>query len=265
MCSAGRQQLTSRKWRALRGKRWALPRVRLICSTRSITALSICLVDEFQDTSRAQYELVKALTEQWSEGDNRSLFLVGDPMQSIYRFREAEIALFLRCWHEKQLGSVRLEQVALKTNFRSTPELIGWVQHTIGPIMAEEDPRLGRSIVSSVYSESKAAWHWSASCAADRRFWRAEAAEIVRVIKDAPAETCIAILVVPARTSPLFASFAQGSYWYKAIEIEALKEQQHVMDVLSLTRACCIGRSCRLGSRACGLPGAVLRWLTWRR
>jgi ATP-dependent helicase/nuclease subunit A len=62
------------------------------------------LVDEFQDTSRAQYDLVKALTEQWSEGDNRSLFLVGDPMQSIYRFREAEIALFLRCWHERRLG-----------------------------------------------------------------------------------------------------------------------------------------------------------------
>ena len=101
------------------------------------------LVDEFQDTSRAQYDLVKALTEQWSDGDNRSLFLVGDPMQSIYRFREAEIELFLRCWHEKQLGAVRLEQVQLKTNFRSTPALINWVKETIGPTMLEETPKVG--------------------------------------------------------------------------------------------------------------------------
>ena len=56
------------------------------------------LVDEFQDTSRAQYELLDALTGQWSDGDGRTLFLVGDPMQSILRFREAEVGLFLRCW-----------------------------------------------------------------------------------------------------------------------------------------------------------------------
>jgi ATP-dependent exoDNAse (exonuclease V) beta subunit len=110
------------------------------------------LVDEFQDTSRAQYDLVKALTEQWSEGDNRSLFLVGDPMQSIYRFREAEIGLFLRCWHDERLGDVRLQQVNLKTNFRSTPELIEWVQTNIGPTMPEENPRLG----AVKFRESKA-------------------------------------------------------------------------------------------------------------
>jgi len=52
------------------------------------------LVDEFQDTSRSQYELVKALTEQWSLNDDHTLFLVGDPMQSIYRFREADVRYF---------------------------------------------------------------------------------------------------------------------------------------------------------------------------
>ena len=49
------------------------------------------LVDEFQDTSHSQYELLVRLTSGWEPGDGRTLFVVGDPMQSIYRFREAEV------------------------------------------------------------------------------------------------------------------------------------------------------------------------------
>ena len=53
------------------------------------------LVDEYQDTSRRQLELLRALTRGWEPGDGRSLFIVGDPMQSIYLFRDAEVGLFL--------------------------------------------------------------------------------------------------------------------------------------------------------------------------
>ncbi|HMF79543.1 MAG TPA: UvrD-helicase domain-containing protein, partial [Bryobacteraceae bacterium] len=101
------------------------------------------LVDEFQDTSRAQYKLLRALTEQWSDGGGHTLFLVGDPMQSIYRFREAEVALFLQCWESEQLGSVRLKPLRLTSNFRSTPELVEWVREKVSPVMAEDNPRLG--------------------------------------------------------------------------------------------------------------------------
>ena len=52
------------------------------------------LVDEFQDTSRDQYDLLRTLTQDWSSGDGRTLFLVGDPMQSIYGFRNAEVGRF---------------------------------------------------------------------------------------------------------------------------------------------------------------------------
>ena len=72
--------------------------------------LSHVLVDEFQDTSRSQWQLLAALTAGWTPGDGRTVFAVGDPMQSIYRFREADVGLFLRAWREG-LPNVRFERL----------------------------------------------------------------------------------------------------------------------------------------------------------
>ncbi len=52
------------------------------------------LIDEFQDTSYAQLSLIQKLLESWQEGDGKTIFLVGDPMQSIYRFRESQVGIF---------------------------------------------------------------------------------------------------------------------------------------------------------------------------
>ena len=63
-------------------------------------------MDEFQDTSFKQIELLEALTAGWMQGDARTLFCVGDPMQSVYRFRQAEVGLFLRT-RDHGLQSIR--------------------------------------------------------------------------------------------------------------------------------------------------------------
>ncbi len=81
------------------------------------------LVDEMQDTSSAQYDLLTALTRTW-DGSSQTLFLVGDPKQSIYLFRQARVERFLRTAREGSLGDVPLQSLQLTANFRSRPAVI---------------------------------------------------------------------------------------------------------------------------------------------
>src|SRR5690606_32830729 len=83
------------------------------------------LVDEMQDTSLAQYRLLEKLVAGWQPGDGRTLFCVGDPMQSIYRFRDAEVGQFLLA-RTRGIGPVELESLVLTRNFRSSPALVHW-------------------------------------------------------------------------------------------------------------------------------------------
>jgi len=86
------------------------------------------LVDEFQDTSLLQMRLLQCLTDGWQagEGIHRSLFMVGDPMQSIYRFRKAEVGLFLNA-ASNEAGLPPVEALQLERNFRSSPAIVDWV------------------------------------------------------------------------------------------------------------------------------------------
>jgi ATP-dependent helicase/nuclease subunit A len=102
------------------------------------------LVDEFQDTSDNQMELLCRLLSGWTPGDGRTLTVVGDPKQSIYGWRQARLHLFLEsregltCEGRRTLP---LTPLSLTTNFRATPALITWVNEVFGrTVMA--DPEL---------------------------------------------------------------------------------------------------------------------------
>ncbi|MEM9620395.1 MAG: UvrD-helicase domain-containing protein [Pseudomonadota bacterium] len=86
------------------------------------------LIDEFQDTSRSQAEFFGKLIEEWSSEQGNTVFLVGDPMQSIYRFRDADVAIFTET-QQRGLGGVPLERVALSANFRSAAPLVHWCNY----------------------------------------------------------------------------------------------------------------------------------------
>jgi ATP-dependent exoDNAse (exonuclease V) beta subunit len=101
------------------------------------------LVDEFQDTSRRQHQLLSSLIAAWPERPGRTCFVVGDPMQSIYFFRDADAELFPRV---KALGletphdeSLLFGFVSLKTNFRTAPALVERLNQDFAQIFATDD------------------------------------------------------------------------------------------------------------------------------
>ena len=95
------------------------------------------LIDEFQDTSVTQFELVRRLIAGWVEGEQKSIFLVGDPMQSIYRFRQSEVGLFRQVADAGFIGNMRIELLSLSVNFRSQGSLVNWVNKIIPLIVRE--------------------------------------------------------------------------------------------------------------------------------
>ncbi|MDQ6965430.1 MAG: UvrD-helicase domain-containing protein, partial [Mariprofundaceae bacterium] len=113
------------------------------------------LVDEFQDTSMLQMRLMRSLTEGWQEGDgsHRTLFMVGDPMQSIYRFRKAEVGLFLLTALNRA-GLPWVEPLHLVRNFRSSPDIVGWVNRAFSRIFPDQPDILMAAVG---YAESEAA------------------------------------------------------------------------------------------------------------
>ncbi|MEZ5499659.1 MAG: UvrD-helicase domain-containing protein [Steroidobacteraceae bacterium] len=81
------------------------------------------LIDECQDLSPEQLQLIENLVIDWQPGDGRTLFIVGDPAQSIYQFRDADVGLFLRL-RTQPIAHLRLRHLQLHCNFRSRPALI---------------------------------------------------------------------------------------------------------------------------------------------
>ena len=81
-------------------------------------SLKHILIDEFQDTSAIQMQLIALLLEGWEPDDGRTIFLVGDAMQSMYSFRNANVGLFLKV-QQHSIGHIEIEPLTLATNFRS--------------------------------------------------------------------------------------------------------------------------------------------------
>ncbi|HEY5673052.1 MAG TPA: UvrD-helicase domain-containing protein, partial [Malonomonas sp.] len=202
------------------------------------------LVDEFQDTSWLQYQLLQTLTAGWQAGDGRTLFLVGDPMQSIYRFREAEVGLFLRSFNG-QLGESgpQLQPLQLQCNFRSQQGIVDWVNQSFAAIFpAQVDEASGAVPLSHA-----AAVHPmlnGPACQLHPFGGRDDSAEAQAVVDLIAAERgkdskqSIAVLVRSRTHLPeILRLLRQQDIPYQAQDIDLLGEQQVALDILALTRA----------------------------
>lgn len=103
--------------------------------------ISHILVDEFQDTSRSQFRLLLQLMKEWESSSGNTFFAVGDPMQSIYGFRNAELSLYQRIYRDgiEELPQLEINAERLEVNFRSTPTVIAAVNSVFKEVFGAKD------------------------------------------------------------------------------------------------------------------------------
>lgn len=205
------------------------------------------LVDEFQDTSHGQIELLKRLTAGWTVNDGKTLFLVGDPMQSIYRFREADVSLFLQVTGNATTGvfdNIDIEPLRLTENFRSSKGLVEWFNATFDASFPSQNDVLSGAIRYASATSSKSAG------ALENQYYLAhnkkqEAELVVTAVKRAitalPNEKDKVAILVRSRThlESLLPELNAAGIEFAGVDIQPLRELQAVIDVLALCKALC--------------------------
>jgi ATP-dependent helicase/nuclease subunit A len=209
------------------------------------------LVDEFQDTSPSQVELLKQLTLGWQQNDARTLFCVGDPMQSIYRFRKANVGLFISAAADG-IGDIQLKKLQLYRNNRSCPAVVDWINATFASIFpAHDDDAQGaigyRPFIATKPAENGAGVEIHAIIkqtnesaeSASRR----EADAIISIIQREQTTNPNKKIAVLVRSKKHLAALVtklrreHTNIPFQAVEIEALQGRQIVQDLLALTHA----------------------------
>ena len=219
------------------------------------------LVDEMQDTSRAQYRMLEALTGGWEPGDGRTLFCVGDPMQSIYRFRNAEVAQFLLA-QRAGIGGVELERLVLRRNFRSGRFLVHWFNTVFEQVLpAADDP--ARGAVS--YAEAVPALDSEGDCrihplfAAEPAHEAEQGCRIIRETLEAnPGDDMVVLVRGRTQLAALLARLRDAGIDYQAVDIDRLTDLPEIIDVLALTRA-----MVHPGDRLAWLALLRAPWIGW--
>lgn len=200
------------------------------------------LIDEFQDTSISQFELVSRLIAGWESEDGRSVMVVGDPMQSIYRFREAEVGLFLRA-RTAGIGNIALHPVSLSSNFRSQHGIVNWVNDTFARVMPQHE---NISLGAVSHKKSIPTRGFLADPAVSiHPFFNddhvGEAEKVVDIVAQArrgnPCATIAILVRNRGHLGEILPRLKKAGMRYSALEIDGLGSRPVVQDLMALTRA----------------------------
>lgn len=208
------------------------------------------LVDEFQDTSITQFRLLEALTAGWQEQDGRTIFLVGDPMQSIYRFRQAEVGLFLAA-KKSGLQQIKLESLTLTTNFRASAELVNWLNKIFIDVFPKvEDISSGAiSFTPCTTLEDREELETLSSRGSTRIYphilqkqtGETSAQKIIATIQSlraqAPDETIAILVRSRSHLIEIIPALKAAGLKFKGVELDRLAECSIIQDLFALTRA----------------------------
>ncbi|MGB6691397.1 MAG: UvrD-helicase domain-containing protein, partial [Terracidiphilus sp.] len=229
------------------------------------------LVDEFQDTSRRQHELLRRLVAAWPEREGRTCFVVGDPMQSIYFFRDADAELFPRV---RNLGleipgaePLLFDFVPLRANFRTAPSLVARLNNAFERIFRAPDgsgiafspaeaardrsaatvPHLALHLEFAPQStrDANSKDDTASQIEAARETQITEVVDLVRSHlsqieeKRARGEKFRIAILGRARSAlaPIAAGLREAGIPFRAVDLEQLADRPEVIDALSLARA----------------------------
>ncbi len=206
------------------------------------------LVDEFQDTSSPQLELLRKLTVGWQPDDGRTLFLVGDAMQSCYSFRDANVGIFLNV-REHGLGDIALKPVNLTVNFRSDSAIVNWCNQVFSTVFPSDNEintgavKYQQAIAfNNTENNNNNAINSYLFVSEEKVTHRIdEAHKVVQIIKAAQNKDStqnIAILVRKRSQVKIISQVLQEQgIIYRATDINRLNTDMSIIDLRSLTRA----------------------------
>lgn len=199
------------------------------------------LLDEFQDTSRLQFDLLENLTKEWASEPQKTLFLVGDPMQSIYRFRQAEVGLFLQV-KANGLNNIPIKSLTLFQNFRSQSGLIDWFNKSFQYIFPTLDDLCTGAIAYTPAVSTQADLNAPAVFYCQGKethtaesFSKSLVLEVQSLL---PQAESIAILVrKKIQLIPIMQALSEANLPYHAVGIETLFEYSVIQDLIAMTVA----------------------------
>ena len=213
--------------------------------------VSHILVDEFQDTNNQQKEFLELLTQNFAGNPKKSFFAVGDPMQSIYRFRKAEVSIFKELQTERKFGDIELKVRSLQVNFRSNEKIIDWLNKEYKQVFSnKDDPDKGqlKYVPSSISPKTKGI----KGSGVQFRIYKnkihdnyteqqTEARVVYEKIKElrgVDKNIEIAVLVrARSHLTSLLTQMRKDSFPIEATEIDSIEYNQSFQDILCLTKA----------------------------
>ncbi len=211
--------------------------------------LSHILIDEFQDTSERQLALLEELIEGWTPGDGKTLFLVGDAMQSCYNFRNANVGVYLKV-RSAGIAHFKPETLMLRMNFRSQENLIERINAVFSTAFPTKE-NIARGAVCYSYSEAgqeaiqqqplQADWVCYDDSDNKTSARKLEAELLVQRINALRVEEPNCSIAVLARTRNHFrdviAELRQQEIAWVATDLDRLGSLAVISDLLSLVRA----------------------------
>jgi DNA helicase II / ATP-dependent DNA helicase PcrA len=177
-------------------------------------------VDEYQDTNRVQYELMRLLT-----GPQQNVCVVGDEDQSIYRWRGADVSILLS--FSRNFPTARI--VKLERNYRSTQKILD----AAGAVVANNPERLGKSLSAEKIGGANLKYFEARDAQAEAEF---VAGELERILNDDSDQTCAVEYRTNSQSRAFEEAFRRRGLRYKLVGGFSFYNRAEVKDALAYVR-----------------------------